>query len=131
MCLDAILTQKKQKQKLSFHIFPRDIFLREKWVNCIKGKDFIPSDKHCVCLQYFNGAKKHGRADVLTIFPLLPQTKNRNSPKMCLHLYSQSKEGKLEQDNQKHLVDAVEEEVDFCVDWSIPWKRKEMTEALT
>ena len=35
---------------------------------------------------------------------------------MCLHLYSQPKEGKLEQDNQKALVDAVEEEVDFCVD---------------
>ena len=31
---------------------------------------------------------------------------------------------------KKHLVDTVEEEVDFCVDLSIPWKRKEMTEAL-
>ena len=116
MCLDAFLTQKKQQQKLSFHNFPRDIFLREKWVNSIKGKDFIPSEKHCVCPQYFNGAKKQGRADVLTIFPLLPLTQKRNSPKMCLHLYSQPKEGKLEQDNQKHLVDTVEEEVDFCVD---------------
>ena len=86
MCLDAILTQKTTIRNSLSTFFPRDIFLREKWVNSIKGKDFFPSEKHCLCSQYFNGAKKQVRADVLTIFPLLPQIPKRNPPKMCLHL---------------------------------------------
>ena len=48
-CVPGCYSNTKNNKKLSFHIFPRDISLREKWVNSIKGMDFIPSEKHCVC----------------------------------------------------------------------------------
>ena len=29
--------------------------LREKWVNSVKRKDFIPGEQHRVCSQHFHG----------------------------------------------------------------------------
>ena len=41
MYLDATPTHKRGME-FSFHRFPRDVSLRENWVNSIKRKDFIP-----------------------------------------------------------------------------------------
>ena len=74
MYRDATLTQKGTRNSL-FHKFSRDVSLREKWVNSVKRKDFIPGEQHRVCSQYFHGPKKQGRSDVLTVIPLLSQFK--------------------------------------------------------
>ena len=81
-----MLLQHKRKQELSFHKFPRDVSLREKWVNSIKRKDFNPGEQHPVRSQYFHGAKKQGRSDVPIIFRLPPQSKQRKLPKLHLPL---------------------------------------------
>ena len=47
----------KRDTELSFHKFPRDVSLREKWIPSIKRKDFIPGEQHRVCSQHFHGAK--------------------------------------------------------------------------
>ena len=52
-----MLLQHQTKQGLSSPKFPRDVSLREKWVNSIKRKDFIP-EQYRVCSQHFYGAQK-------------------------------------------------------------------------
>ena len=86
--------KKKRDKELSFHKFPRDVSLREKWVNSIKRKDFIPGEKHRVCSQCFRGAKKQGRSGILIILPLLPQSKQRKPPKIRLPLEPPAKRKK-------------------------------------
>ena len=76
----------KRDKELSFHKFPKDVSLREKWVNSTKRKDFIPGEQHCVCSQHFHGTKEQGRSDVPIILPLLPQSKQRKPPKIRLPL---------------------------------------------
>ena len=50
----------KRDKDLSFHKFPTNASLREKWVNSIKINDFIPGEQHHVCSQHFHSAKKQG-----------------------------------------------------------------------
>ena len=73
-CVPGCDSNTKRDRKLSFHKFPRDVFLREKWVNSIKRIDFIPGEQHHVCSQHFHGAKEQGRSDVPIIFPLLRES---------------------------------------------------------
>ena len=55
----------KRDKELSFHKLSRVVTLREKWVNSIKRKDFIPGEQQRVCSQHSHGAQKQGRSDVL------------------------------------------------------------------
>ena len=59
-CVPGSNSNSKWNKELSFHKFPRDIGLREKWVNSVKKKDFIPGEQHRVCSQHFHCAKKQG-----------------------------------------------------------------------
>ena len=74
----------KSDIELSFQKFPRDISLREKWVNFIKRKGFIPGEQLCVCSQHFHGAKKQGSSPIILL--LLPKSKQKKTPKICLPL---------------------------------------------
>ena len=85
-CVPGCYSNTKRARELSFHKFPRDVCLREKWVNSIMRKDFISGEQHHVCSQHFHGAQKQGRSDVPIIFPLLPQPKQRKPPKIRLPL---------------------------------------------
>ena len=85
-CKPGCYSNSKRNKDLSFHMFPRDVSLREKWGNSIKRKDFNPGEQHSVRSQHFQGAKKQGRSDVPIIFPLLPQSKQRKLPKIYLPL---------------------------------------------
>ena len=116
----------ERDKELSFHKFPRDVSLREKWINSIKRKDFISGEQHRVCSQHFHGPKKQGRSDIPTIFPLLAQCKQKSLPKYACHSNLQPK-GRIGTGESKVLADAVVEEVDFCVDLSVPMRRKELT----
>ena len=110
-----MLLQHKRDKELSFHKFPRDVSLKEKWVNSIRRKDFIPGKQLCVCSQHFHGAKNQGRSDVCILFPLLPQSKQRKPPKMCLPLELPAKRNKIGTGESKALADGVVEEVFFFV----------------
>ena len=105
-CVPGCYSNTKGDKELSFHKFPRDVSFREKWVNSIKRKDFIPS-------QHFHGAKKQGRSDVPIIFPLLPQSKQRTPPNIRLPLEPPAKRKKIGTGKSKALADAGVEEVDF------------------
>ena len=48
----------KNNRELSFYKFPREKVTRDKWINAIKRKTFIPNDHHLVCSQHFKGGKK-------------------------------------------------------------------------
>ena len=122
-----LCTNTIKDKELSFHRFPRDVSLREKWVNSIKRKDFIPGEQHRVCSQRFHGAKRQGTSGILNIFPLLPQSKQRKPPKIHLPLEPPAKRRKIGTGKSKALADAVGEDVDFCVDLSVPLRRKELT----
>ena len=82
----------KRKKELCFF---KDVSLREEWVNYIKRKDFIPGEQHSVCSQHLHGAKKQGRSDITIIFSLLPHSKQRKPPKICLPLESPTKRKKI------------------------------------
>ena len=92
-CVPGCSSNTKRDKELSFHKLPRDVSLREKWVNSIKRKDFIPGEQHRVCSLHFHGAPKQGRSDVPIIFPLLPQAKQRKPPQVRLPLEPPVKRG--------------------------------------
>ena len=100
-CVLGCYSSTKRDKELSFHKVSKDVSLREKWVNCIKKKDFIPDGQHRVCSQHFHGAKKQGRSDVPVTFPLVPQSKQRKPPKYVCHSNLQPKGRKLALENQK------------------------------
>ena len=81
MYLDATPTQKETRNSLFTSL--KGCILREKWVNSIKKKDFIPGEQHRVCSQHFHGAQQ-GTSDVLIILPLLSQSKQKKPPKNTL-----------------------------------------------
>ena len=112
MYLDTTPTQKKRDKELSFHKFPRHVSLREKLVNSVKRKDFIPGEHHRICSQHFHGATKQGRSDVPIIFPLFPQSKQRKPPKICLSFEPLDQSGTRK---SKALAGAIGEEVSFFV----------------
>ena len=85
-CVPGYYSNTKRNKELSFHKFPKDESLREKWVYSIKRKDFIPGEQQRVCSQHFHGAKKQGRSDLPIIFPLLPHSRQRKPPKILLPL---------------------------------------------
>ena len=91
--------------------------MREKLVNSIKRKDFIPGEQHRVCSQHFHGAYRQSRSDVPIIFPLVPQSsKQRKPPKICLPLEPPAKRKKIRTGASKALVDDVEEMDFLCVE---------------
>ena len=58
---------KENNRELSFHKFPREKLTRDKLINAIKRKDFIPTDHHRVCSQRFKGGGKSDSCDIPTI----------------------------------------------------------------
>ena len=56
---------------------------------------------------------KQGRSDIPIIFPLLPQSKQKKPPEICLPLEPPAKRKKIGTGKSKPLADAVVEEVDF------------------
>ena len=94
-CVPGCYSNTKRDKELLLQKFPGDESLREKWVNSIKRKYFIPGEQYCVCSEHFHGAKMQGRSDVPIIFLLLPQSKQRKPPKICLSLESPAKRKKI------------------------------------
>ena len=99
----------KRRQGILFSQVSRDVSLREKWVNSIKRKDFIPGEQHRVCSRHFHGVKKQGTSDVPIIFPLLPQSEKDSKNTFATRTSSQ-KGRKME---LKALADTVVEEVNI------------------
>ena len=50
-CVPGCYNTKKNRE-LSFYKFPREKVTRDKWINAIKRKAFIPTDHHLVCSQH-------------------------------------------------------------------------------
>ena len=76
---------------------------------------------------YAHSIFKQGRSDVPIIFPMLLQSKQRNLPKILLPLKPTAKWKKIGTKKIKAIVDTVVEEEDFCMDMSVPMRRKELT----
>ena len=58
-CVPGCYSNTERDKELSFHKFPRDVSLREKWINSIKRKDFIPvSSTVYACSKHSHCAKK-------------------------------------------------------------------------
>ena len=74
-CVPGCYNNTKKNRELSFYKFPREKVTRDKWINALKRKAFIPTDHHLVCSQHFKGGKKRGSCDIPTIFPLLQHPK--------------------------------------------------------
>ena len=53
-CISGRYSNTKRDKELSFHKCPRDVSLREKWINSIQKKGFIPGEQHRVCSQHFH-----------------------------------------------------------------------------
>ncbi len=70
----------KKNKEVSFHRFPKNKQLRDKWINAIKRKKFVPSDHHRVCSSHFEGGKRRNASAIPTIFPLILQPKSRKEP---------------------------------------------------
>ena len=82
---------------------------------------------HLVCSQHSHGAKEQGRLDIPIIFPLLPQSTEKASKNYVCHLTSSQKEEKW---NWKIKIPSrccCERSGFFCVDLSVPMRRKELT----
>ena len=77
-CVPGCYSNTNRDKELSFHKFPRDVSLREKWVNSIKREDFIPGEQQHLCPQHFHCCQK-GRQirHPCYTFPMLPQPKQR------------------------------------------------------
>ena len=109
-CVPGCYTNTKKNRELSFHKFPKEKSIREKWVNAIKRNNFYPSEHHCVCSQHFH----EGSTDVPAIFPLLPQPKQRKAPKLREAVLPREKKRKTETCvPSKPLADALVEEVSY------------------
>ncbi len=80
-CVPGCYNNTKKNKEFSFHKFPKDKVLKEKWINAIKRKEFVSSDSHRVCSKHFNGGRKCSISDIPVIFPLLPRSKTRKRPK--------------------------------------------------
>ena len=98
-------------KELSFRKFPKEKLAREKWINVIKRKDFIPTDHHRVCSNHFKGGKKCGLLHIPTVFPLLPQPKARKEPKLREYVPPPKKKKKATSAIPKPLEDALVEEI--------------------
>ena len=58
-CVPGCYSNTERDKELSFHKFPRDVSLKEKWINSIKRKDFIPvSSTVYACSKHSHCAKK-------------------------------------------------------------------------
>ena len=113
-CVPGCYTNTKKNRELSFHKFPMEKSIREKWVNAIKRKNFYPSEHHHVYSQHFHGGKKQGSTDVPAIFPLLPQPKQRKAPMLRAAVLPREKKTKTETCVMaKPLADALVEEVSY------------------
>ena len=49
-CVPGCYNNTKNNRELSFYKFPREKVTRDKWINAIKRKAFIPTDHHLVCI---------------------------------------------------------------------------------
>ena len=92
-------TQKKDKE-LSFHKFPRDVSLREKWFNSINRKDFIPGEEHHICSQHFYVPKSKAHRMSLLYFHCFLSPNRESLQKYICHSNLQPKRRKLELENQ-------------------------------
>lgn len=80
-CVPGCYSNTKRDQELSFHKFPKDESMKQKWINAIKRKDFIPGELNRVCSLHFQGGRKMDLTDVPAIFLLLSQPKSRKPSK--------------------------------------------------
>ena len=110
-CVPGCYSNRKKNKEKSFHKFPKEKLAREKWINAIKRKDFIPTDHHHVCSNHFKGGKKCGLLDIPTVFPLLPQPKTRKQPKLWEYVPLPKKMKKAASAARKPLEDALVEEI--------------------
>ena len=67
-CVPGCYSNTKKNRELSFYKFPREKVTRDKWINAIKRKAFIPIDHHLVCSQHFKGGKKVAHVIFLQYF---------------------------------------------------------------
>ena len=81
-CVPGCYSNTKKNKNLSFHRFPKNNIPKEKWVNAIKRKDFVPTNHHRVCSSHFEGGKRKNTKDVPSVFPLLPSSISRKVPKV-------------------------------------------------
>ena len=111
-CLPGCYSNTKRDKELSLHKFPRDVSLREKWVNSSKRKDFIPGGKQRVCSQHLHVLKsKADQISQLYFYCFL--SPNREASQICLPLQPPANRKSIGTGKFKVLADAVEEEVDF------------------
>ncbi len=54
-CVPECYNNNKKDKEVSFHKFFKDKLVREKWINAIKRKDFIPTNHYRVCSNHFMG----------------------------------------------------------------------------
>ena len=91
MYLDTTPTQTETRNSL--FTSPRDVPLREKWVNSTKRKDFIPGEQLRVCSQHFHGAKsKADQTSLLYFHCFLSQTKKASKNTFATRTSSQKEE---------------------------------------
>ena len=100
-CVPGCYSNTKGDKELSFHKFPRDVSLTEKWVNSIKGKDIIPGEQKRVCSQHFHVPKSKA-SDVSIIFHCFLSPNRESLQKYICHLNLQPEGRKWELENQKH-----------------------------
>jgi len=90
-CIPGCYKNTKKNKEVSFHRFPKNKQLRDKWINTIKRKKIVPSDHHRVCSSHFEGKKRRNASDIPTIFPLIPQPKSRKEPAILLMFLQKKK----------------------------------------
>ncbi|XP_049525175.1 uncharacterized protein LOC125946377 [Dermacentor silvarum] len=80
-CVPGCYKNSLKHKGTSFHVFPKDTKLRQKWVRQInrvgqRGKfsQFVPTTGHKVCGDHFEGGRKSYMVRVPTIFPLKQKT---------------------------------------------------------
>jgi hypothetical protein len=68
-CVPECGNNTRKSKNISFHKFPKDQKLRNKWIHWIGRKHFTPNEQHRVCSDHFPGGTKTYLNNVPTITP--------------------------------------------------------------
>ena len=112
-CVPGCYSNTKREKELSFHKFPRDVSMREKWVNSIKRKELVPGEQHQIMLSIFSWCQKARQTRRAYYISIASSVLQRKPPKIHLPLEPPAKRKKIGTGKSKALADAVGEEVDF------------------